>query len=163
VSAEGAARAGEASDAPSDSLRLAFAAVRRRARSSAEVREWLARRGFGEEEIATTIERLEAMGELDDARFARLFAEDKRELSDWGPERIREALLARGVGIEHVEAALDADSYDRQLARARELLERKGADLESDVARGRALGFLTRRGYEYDVAYEAVRRHARAA
>jgi regulatory protein len=146
-----------------DPLRLAFAAVRRRERSRAEVREWLSRRGFDDEAVAATIERLEAMGELDDARFARLFAEDKRELSDWGPERIREALLARGVSLEHVEAALDTDSYDRQLARARELLERKGGDLDSDVARGRALGFLTRRGYEYEVAYEAVREHRRAA
>jgi regulatory protein len=146
-----------------DPLRLAFAAVRRRERSTADVREWLERRGFGDEEIASAVDRLEAMGELDDARFARLFAEDKRELSDWGPERIREALLARGVPVEHVESALDADSHDRQLARARELLERKGGDLESDVARGRALGFLTRRGYEYEVAYEAVRRHGRAA
>jgi regulatory protein len=143
-----------------DPLRLAFAAVRRRERSRAEIREWLARRGFDQEEVEATIARLEAMGELDDARFARLFAEDKRELSDWGPQRIREALMARGVGVEHVEAALDADSYDRQLSRARELLERKGGDLESDVARGRALGFLTRRGYEYEIAYEAVRRHA---
>ena len=59
-----------------------------------------------------------------------------------------------------VEEALDADSHDEQLDRATELLERKGGDLDSDVARGRALGFLTRRGYEYEVAYEAVRRHA---
>ena len=146
-----------------DPLRVAYAAVRRRERSRAEVREWLERRGFGDEEVASALDRLEAMGELDDARFARLYAEDKRELSDWGPERIREALLARGVPLEGVEAALDADSQDRQLERARELLERKGGDLESDVARGRALGFLTRRGYEYEVAYEAVRRHGRAA
>ena len=143
-----------------EALRLAFAAVRRRERSAAEIREWLARRGFDEEDVAEAIHRLEAMGELDDARFARLYAEDKRELSDWGPERIRDALLARGVSHEHVEAALDGDSYHRQLSRARELLERKGGDLESDVARGRALGFLTRRGYEYEIAYEAVRRHA---
>jgi regulatory protein len=145
---------------PDDPLRLAYAAVRRRERSTAEIREWLARRGFDEEDVAATIARLQAMGELDDGRFARLFAEDKRELSDWGPERIREALLARGVSLEHVEAALDADSFDRQLVRARELLERKGGDLESDVARGRALGLLTRRGYEYEIAYEAIRRHA---
>jgi SOS response regulatory protein OraA/RecX len=64
------------------------------------------------------------------------------------------------VPSEDVEAALDADSMDEQLDRATELLERKGGDLDSDVARGRALGFLTRRGYDYEIAYEAVRRHA---
>jgi SOS response regulatory protein OraA/RecX len=68
--------------------------------------------------------------------------------------------MARGVRLEEIEAALDADSYTEQLDRATELLERKGGDLDSDVARGRALGFLTRRGYEYEIAYEAVRRNA---
>jgi regulatory protein len=146
--------------APSDPFALAVGALRRRERSRAELREWLERRGFAREEIDSALARLADAGELDDARFARAYAEDKRELSGWGPERIREALLARGVALEHVEAALDVDSHDRQLARAGELLERKGGDLESEVARGRALGFLTRRGYDYEVAYEAVRRHA---
>ena len=41
--------------------------------------------------------------------------------------------------------------------------EEAAADRTDDhhrVARGRALGFLTRRGYEYEVAYEAIRRNA---
>jgi len=143
-----------------DPLQLALAALQRRERSRAELRDWLARRGVGEEEAGAALSRLEELGELDDARFARRYAEDKRELSGWGPERIREALLSRGVALEDVEAALDADSQDEQLDRAAELLERKGGDLDSDVARGRALGFLTRRGYDYEIAYEAVRRHA---
>jgi len=134
--------------------------LRRRERSRAELGEWLARRGFDEEERAAALDRLEQVGELDDASFSRRYAEDKRELSGWGPERIRESLLSRGVPLDLVEAALDADSLDEQLERAEVLLERKGGDLDSDVARGRALGFLTRRGYDYEIAYEAVRRHA---
>ncbi len=35
-------------------------------------------------------------GYLDDARFARMFVADKRELEQWGRERIRRGLLARG-------------------------------------------------------------------
>jgi regulatory protein len=147
-------------DPAQEALAKALAALRRRERSRAELAEWLARRGYEDQDRLTALDRLEQVGELDDARFARRYAEDKRELSGWGPERIREALLSRGVPLEEVESALDADSHDEQLDRATELLERKGGDLDSDVARGRALGFLTRRGYEYEIAYEAVRRHA---
>jgi regulatory protein len=143
-----------------DAFGPAVAALRRKERSRAELDEWLARRGYEAGERRATLDRLEEVGELDDARFARAYAEDKRELSGWGPERIRDALLSRGVPFDAVEAALDADSLDEQLDRATELLERKGGDLDSDVARGRALGFLTRRGYDYEIAYEAVRRHA---
>ena len=45
--------------------------------------------------------RLIEAGALDDERFARRYAEDKRELRGWGPERIREALAARGVAERH--------------------------------------------------------------
>ena len=147
-------------DPASEALSAALGAIRRRERSRAELDEWLARRGHDEDARLEALARLEEAGELDDVHFARRYAEDKRELSGWGPERIREALLSRGVRLQHVEAALDADSVDEQLERAAVLLERKGGDLDSDVARGRALGFLTRRGYDYEIAYEAVRRHA---
>lgn len=147
-------------DPAQEAVALALGALRRRERSRAELDEWLVRRGVERADADEAVARLEAAGELDDANFARRYAEDKRELSGWGPERIREALLGRGVPVEAVEAALDTDSFDEQLDRAGELLDRKGGDLDSDVARGRALGFLTRRGYEYEIAYEAVRRHA---
>ncbi|HEX6116759.1 MAG TPA: regulatory protein RecX [Solirubrobacterales bacterium] len=150
----------DATSAAQEAFAHALGALRRRERSRAELAEWLARRGYEQEDRIAALDRLEEVGELDDARFARRYAEDKRELSGWGPERIREALLARGVPLMEVEDALEADSHDEQLDRATELLERKGGDLDSDVARGRALGFLTRRGYEYEIAYEAVRRHA---
>ena len=147
-------------DPAQEAFAKGLAAIRRRERCRGELDEWLAKRGYEFEDRTAALDRLEEVGELDDSSFARRYAEDKRELSGWGPERIREALLARGVSLMDVEEALDADSYDEQLDRASELLERKGGDLDSDVARGRALGFLTRRGYEYEIAYEAVRRHA---
>ena len=147
-------------DPAQEAFGKALAALRRRERSRAELDEWLFKRGYEESDRRAALDRLEQVGELDDSRFARRYAEDKRELSGWGPERIREALMARGVPFDEVESALDADSYTEQLDRATELLERKGGDLDSDVARGRALGFLTRRGYEYEIAYEAIRRHA---
>ena len=43
------------------------------------------------------------------------------------------------------------------------VLRGRGEPLTSEVARARALGFLTRRGYEYEAAYEAVRAAERAA
>ena len=49
------------------------------------------------EEIEAAVARLTEIGELDDERFARRYAEDKRELRGWGAERIREALASRGV------------------------------------------------------------------
>jgi regulatory protein len=139
----------------------ALEALSRKERTQAELFEWLAAQGFPVEEVTDALERLSELGELDDARFARRYAEDKRELRGWGPERIREALQARGLAGPEIDAALAGDNRDDQLQRATELLARRGDVLGDDAGRSRALAFLTRRGYDYELAYEAVRRSER--
>jgi regulatory protein len=148
---------------PEDAFELAVAALGRKERSAAELAEWLRRRGVEEIEIEAALERLRALGEIDDERFARRFAEDKRELAGWGAERIREVLVARGVALEHAEAAVADDGHGEQVGRAVGLLSRRGGRLETDAERARALAYLTRRGYGYEIAYEAVRQAGRAA
>jgi regulatory protein len=147
-----------------DAFEAALAALDRKERTAHELAVWLKRRDFDLEEIELALRRLFEAGILDDERFARLLAEDKRELSGWGAERIREALVARGVSNDIVEAVLAADTYGDQLDRARELLVRRGRPLGGNADRQRALDYLTRRGYDYEIAYEAVRsQSARAA
>jgi regulatory protein len=147
-----------------DGFEAALAALQQKERTAQEVALWLKRRGFGLEEIELALRRLFEAGALDDERFARRYAEDKRDLSGWGAERIREALLARGVPSEIVETVLATDSYADQLERAREILVRRGRPLAGNADRQRALDYLARRGYDYEIAYEAVRSlSARAA
>ena len=144
-------------------LELAASALARKERTVAEMRAWLASRGCAQAEIEAAIARLVEIGELDDARFARRFAEDKRELRGWGSERIAEALEARGAGSEEVTAALATEDEGAQVDRATRLLVARGDALVDAPARGRALAFLVRRGYGSEVAYEAVRRAEREA
>jgi regulatory protein len=116
-----------------------------------------------EDERAEVIARLLADGLLDDGRFARRYTEDKRELAGWGPERIREALLARGVASDLVEAALEGEGEAEQLRRAVAILGDRGLRCDSDSERERALRLLVRRGYALELAYEAVRAAERAS
>jgi regulatory protein len=150
-------------DPNSDAFKVALAALRSKERTNAELTAWLERRGYGAEEIKAAIGRLTEVGELDDEHFAGRYAEDKRELRGWGAERIREALLARGVAPSVAEGAVEADSHEAQVHRARDLLAGRAQRLAKDADRARALGYLTRRGYEYEIAYEAIRLAARRA
>ncbi len=147
---------------PGDAIELALQALGRRERSSAELRAWLADRGVREAEIDDAIADLEEVGQLDDAAFARRYAEDKQELAGWGAERVREVLLVRGVAPEHIQAALAADGDGAQVERASELLVRRGHSLDDDADRARALGYLTRKGYTYEIAHDAIRACERA-
>ena len=144
--------------APSEAVGLALGALAQKERSVAELGRWLRGRGVDEGEAADVVDHLVEIGTLDDERFAVRFAEDKRELSGWGSERIRAALLERGIDPADVEAAVADDG--NELARAEQLLAERGLDVSDERGRARALGLLIRRGYESDLAYEAIRRHA---
>jgi regulatory protein len=140
-----------------DPLALALTALGRRERSRSELAEWLAKRGVDAVELEATLASLEDLGELDDARFARRYAEDKRELRGWGPERIRATLASRGLAPEQIESALGAEGRDDQLQRAMDLLERRDDPPVDERSRSRALAYLARRGYDSELAYDAVR------
>ena len=146
-----------------EAFEAALAALGRRERTGAELASWLTRRGYEAAEIEAAIERLTRLGQLDDERFARRYAEDKRELRGWGAERVCDALLARGIAGAIAEGVAAGDSREAQVGRARDLLVARGRSLAGDADRARALGYLTRRGYEYEIAYEAIRLAARDA
>lgn len=146
-----------------DAFEAALGALNRRDRSVAELVAWLEARDYEPVEIETAVGDLIDAGGLDDQRYARIFAEDKRELAGWGPERIARTLAARGIEAALIEEVCAVEDRGGQIERAVGLLAVRGISLEDDRGRNRALGFLTRRGYEYEVAYEAVRSHSRAA
>jgi regulatory protein len=142
---------------PQDPYDLALRALSYKERTEGELRGWLAERGVEEAEIEDVIALLAEAGAIDDESFARRYAEDKRQLAGWGPDRISAALEGRGVPREHIDAALGPDDTDAQLERAVALLGDRGMSCDDGRERERALGLLVRRGYPLELAYEAVR------
>ncbi|MGH2925029.1 MAG: regulatory protein RecX [Solirubrobacterales bacterium] len=144
-----------------DPLDAALRAIARKERTTAELLDWLRLRDFSAEEAQIAVEELIEAGGLDDERFARRFADDKRELRGWGAERIADTLASRGIAAELIETALECDTDARQAARASDLLLREERPLAGESDRAKALGFLARRGYGLEVAHEAIRLAAR--
>ena len=155
-------------------LDLGYAYLNRRERTVSEVRAQLERKGVSPELIDAALQAFAEQGFLDDERFAQLFASDKRELEQWGSERIRRGLLARGVDRELAERALapgaqggGAGAFDEEpteLERALELLRRRfPAPPRERRERDRALGVLLRKGYESELALDALSAYARGA
>ena len=141
-------------------IQLGYRAVGYRERTVAELRTFLERKRVEPCAIEEAVAELRATGFLDDARYAQRFAEDKRDLDRWGSGRIARDLHKRGIAPELVESAIAATSRDSELATALLLLEQRLPPPHDDRARDRAWRLLMRRGYEAEIAYEAVRRHA---
>ena len=141
-----------------EALDLGFSYLGHRDRTVAEVRRHLERKRVEPAAIDGALAELGRLGYLDDARYAQRFAEDRRRLDAWGAERIERRLVALGVPPEHVASAVGAGDDHDELAAAVELLRRRiGRPPDTDRDRERALGLLARRGYELELAYEAVR------
>lgn len=139
-------------------LDLAYRYLGRRDRTTLEVRRHLEDKRVEPSAIGAALSALQESGYLDDARYARRFAEDRRRLDDWGADRIERRLVAAGVGAADVAAALDARDGDDEHDAAIALLRRRlRVPPSSDRERERALGLLVRKGYDLDLAYDVVR------
>jgi regulatory protein len=152
------------SQAQASWLELAYLYLGRRDRTVAEVRGHLEAKGAEPEAAEAAIGELIEQGYLDDARYAQRFAEDRRTLDGWGAERIEQRLCHVGVAPELAAHAAGPAGGEAELAAALALLRRRWPRPPADDReRDRALGLLVRRGYELDLAYDAVRAHGREA
>jgi regulatory protein len=141
------------------SLRLL--AVRPRTRRELQTR--LVRAGFERDEVEAELDRLQAVGLVDDARFATEFVEHALDRRLEGRRSIAANLAARGLDRRLIDEALagahrdDADRLDR-LARAR--VDRLRG-LAPEAAYRRLVSFLVRRGHDPGAARGAASRALR--
>src|SRR5581483_8056587 len=133
-------------------LEIAYSYLNKRERTAAEVARRLRREGFSSEKIAQTLGLLH----------------DERTLERWGSERIRRALIQRGVDSDTVAMALDAGGgepgspSETEQERALTLLHSRFPERpRSRRDRDRALGVLLRKGYEPELAFEALSAYLR--
>lgn len=148
-----------------DPLELAYRYLNRRDRTEGEVRTHLTGKGVEPDAAEQAIATLREQGYVDDARYARLFAEDKRALEGWGSERIRGTLQLRGIDRELIDAAVRADGdTGSEMERALEILRRRFPSPPRERRdRDRALAVLLRKGYDTELALDALTAHARAS
>jgi regulatory protein len=142
---------------------VAWRALNRRDHTVAEIARILAHKRVEPAVIETVIAELCDQGYLDDARFVQRFAEDRRRLDGWGAERIERRLVALGVEGELIAAAVGDRDHGEELEAALALLRRRFPQPPATPRDcERALGVLVRKGYELELAHDAVRRHAGA-
>jgi regulatory protein len=121
----------------SDPIELAARALRHRDHSRRQIEERLERAGVEEERRADTLEMLERVGYIDDARFA---AGRAGALADrgYGDEAIRQLLQGEGIAAEVADGAVEGLAPERE--RAARLVERLGASART-AARLQRKGF----------------------
>jgi len=134
-----------------------------RARSVADMRRMLLRKGEPATDVEAAIERLVGAGLLDDAAYARQFTRSKAVASGFSRRRVQQELTRRGVAravaddaIAEVfaEEVVDEDATIQRVARKK---LRTLTRLNEPVRRRRLYAFLARRGYDADDIARVVR------
>ncbi len=129
-----------------------------RPRSEREMRMRLAQKGFAGALVRRTLGRLRELGYLDDAEFARFYTETQQAARPRAQRVVRSELRWRGVAQPLAEeaTAVIEDEEAAYRAASRRLHTLRGLDYRP--FRERLGGFLTRRGFSYEVARRIIDR-----
>lgn len=127
-----------------------------RARSSAELRRALVRKGEAPELVELAVARLAEQGFLNDAAFAQSFTRFKVLGAGQSRRRVQAELARKGVARDVADAAIAAVFQDEGVDQ-RAIVERAArkklrtlVKLDPLVRRRRLYAFLARRGYDGD-------------
>ena len=127
-----------------------------------DLRRRLTRKGFAAGDIAGVLERLTAVGLLDDAAYARQLTRSKVLGGGAASGRVRRELASRGVKRDIAERAIAAVMDDEavdETALAEQVARRRMAALarfDHATQRRRLYAYLARRGYRADDIRRAV-------
>ena len=143
---------------------VAWTALNLREHTTAELARILTRKRVEPAVIDSVVGELLEQGYLDDAAYAHRFAEDRRRLDGWGAERIEQRLRGLGVDAELISAAVSTRDHEDEMEAALALLQRRFPDPPATPRDcERALGVLVRKGYELELAHDAIRHHTGAS
>jgi regulatory protein len=131
----------------------------KRGMSKREVERTLRARELDDDVIATEIERLEAVGLVDDVALAQNLVGTLQERKGLGRSAIAAELTRRLLSPAAIEYALELVDTGDELARARELAVARARQLTNDdreTAVRRLSAYLARRGYGGSTVRAAV-------
>lgn len=142
-----------ANEAKAYALALRYLGVRLRSRR--ELTDYLARKGCEKAETTAALERLEALGLVDDVKFAMAWIADRMAVRPRSRMRLSQELSAKGVARDVTDVALQELEPDQEVATLKALIERKQRS-GSYSDEKKLIGYLQRQGYRWSLIKEAM-------
>lgn len=155
------------STASKDSLlsakKTAFQCLARRDHSSHELAEKLYKKGYSKSTVSKIINEFKQLKLIDDTRFIESWSRFRITLHHFGPLRLRQELLKKGIPSADVIAYMQnlSQTYDPKDEAEKTLLRRypDPGQLKEKSARRRAFDFLRRKGHESDVIFKILKKY----
>lgn len=132
--------------------------LKTRLRSQYEIEQKLTHKNYLPEEIKRVIANLKKDNLINDRRFAQAFVHDRGLLRPTGKRLLALELRRKGIAAEIIDEVL-AFNDDYELELATEALARKKKSyqkLDPFSQKQKSLAFLSRRGFSYGIAKQAI-------
>ena len=129
-------------------------------RSRHELADKLRQRGCPDDVSARVLDRMEAVGLVDDDAYAQMVVRSKQATRGLAKRALAQELRAKGVADDTIEGALGSIDPDSERALAEAVAGktmRRLAGLDPQVQARRLAGALGRKGYPPSVVYAVVR------
>lgn len=130
-----------------------------RQRSVRELSQRLYRKGYRRPVVEATVARMQELGYLDDAAFARFWSETRQSIRPRSKRLLAADLRSRGIASETADEATAEISDEEAAYEAAGRRIRSFRGLEHRAFRERLGRFLTSRGFSYDVARRTIDRY----
>lgn len=150
-----------ADDASESAYQQALRLLDKRPRSESEVRRNLVQHGISDDVIQEVLQRLKRSGLVNDAQFASLWVENRREFRPRSRKALAYEMRQKGISRDAIDQALheiseqDEEEFAYQAAGKQ---ARKYTNLDWPEFRQKMAGFLARRGFNYETSAAALQR-----
>lgn len=142
-------------------LELALWYLSRQAQSEKQIRDKLSRKEFEGEEIDEAIKKLKDLGFVNDQKFAQDFVRQSKLGKPKGKHRLRLELIKKGIDKEIITEVLETGfsegEQEELIDSAAKAYLKKIKNLPREKAYQRLMGYLLRRGFDYEKVSKAVK------
>lgn len=138
---------------------LAISYLKVKMRSREEIKDYLLKKDISEELINNAIEKLEEQGYLNDLSYAKAFINDRINLSNDGPYKIKEQLIKLGISEEIVLKELEVFDNDLEQERIKKLIDKQikiNHNKGEFLLKKKLLDYLVNLGYSKGVVISLV-------
>jgi regulatory protein len=146
----------------SDALQKCYNASLRflsyRPRSESEIRTKLTGKGYSQEDVNNTIERLKSLNLLNDNQFAEFWKENRDNFKPVSRQMLKKELRLKGVDKQIIDSSISGVDDEENAYRAAMSRAARIKTEDYDLFYRRIGGYLQRRGFGYGVVRRTVSR-----
>ena len=119
------------------------------------IKDYLKKKGFDDNTISATIDKLKDYGYVDDEKFARNYFDSLT--ASKGKRAIANKLREKGIAKEIIDDLVEEIEDEDEISKATVLAEKFAKNREKSLKnKQKSLAHLVRKGYDYTVAQQAT-------